>query len=143
MFRSAIVALALQLPLLVSADGAPETFHLNEKGEKEWNYAQAVRVGNTLYLSGTTGRGATMEEQVRNAYERIQRTLSHFGADFEDVVKETVFTTDLDALKQARDARKAFYGEHMPASSWIGVERLFVPELKIEIEVIAVLGGDK
>jgi 2-iminobutanoate/2-iminopropanoate deaminase len=140
MRRLAALLLVLQLPWVAFAADQPQIFHLNEKGEKEWNYAQAVRVGNTLYVSGTTGRGATMEEQVRNAYERIGKTLTSFGADFGDIVKETVFTTDLDALKQARDARKAFYGEHTPASSWIGIDRLFVPEVKIEVEVIAILG---
>ncbi len=72
-------------------------------------------------------------------HERIRRTLEKFGAGFDDIVKETIFTTDIEALKAARDARRAFYGEHTPASSWIGVERLFVPELKIEIEVIAIV----
>jgi enamine deaminase RidA (YjgF/YER057c/UK114 family) len=136
-------ALALvALPLLALAD-RPQIFHLDDEGEKEWGYAKAVRIDDTLYLSGTTGgRGATMEEQVKIAYERIQRTLEHFGAGFDDVVKETIFTTDIEALKQARDVRTKFYGAHTPASSWIGVERLFVPELKIEIEVIVNLDKD-
>ena len=139
MLRFVALMLSLQIPALVSADDRAEIFHLNEQGEKDWGYAQAVRVDDTLYLSGTTGRGTTMEEQVKNAYERIQRTLEKFGAGFDDIVKETVFTTDIEALKAARDARRAFYREHTPASSWIGVERLFVPEVKIEIEVIAIV----
>ena len=139
MLRFFALMLALQIPVFAGADDRPEIFYLDEKGEKEWGYAQAVRVDDTLYLSGTTGRGATMEEQIRNAYARIQRTLERFGARFDDIVKETIFTTDIEALKAARDARRAFYGEHTPASSWIGVERLFVPEIKIEIEVIAIV----
>ncbi len=141
MFRPALAAaafLAMQLPLAALA-ADPAIFHLSEKGEKEWGYAQAVRVGNTLYLSGTTGRGATMADQVKNAYERIRRTLEHFGADFGDVVKETVFTTDIEALKAASATRKEFYAGRTPASSWIGIDRLFVPEIMVEIEVIAVL----
>lgn len=142
MFRApALVTLLLAAHLSIPATAAErtETFHLDEEGEKEWTYAQAVRVGNTVYLSGTTGRGATMAEQIKSAYERIRRTLEHFGAGFEDVVKETVFTTDIEALKAARDSRAAFYGRHTPASSWIGIDRLFVPSTLIEIEVIAVL----
>lgn len=139
--RSSFVAalcLSLQLPLAALA-ADPGIFHLNEKGEQEWGYAQAVRVGDTLYLSGTTGRGATMADQVKNAYARIRRTLEHFGADFSDVVKETVFTTDIEALKAASGTRKEYYKGHTPASSWIGIDRLFVPGIMVEIEVIAVL----
>lgn len=138
----AVTCLALLVPLAATSTER-EVFHLNEKGEKEFNYAQAVRVGDTLYVSGSTGRGATMEEQVRNAYDKLRRTLARFGADFDDVVKETVFTTDIEALKNAKAVRREFYGEHTPASSWIGIDRLFVPGLMIEVEIIAVLDEKK
>jgi 2-iminobutanoate/2-iminopropanoate deaminase len=144
--RSAVACLTLLVPLAAALPAAAadrEVFHLNEQGEKEYNYAQAVRVGDTLYVSGSTGRGETMEEQVRNAYDKLRRTLTRFGADFDDVVKETVFTTDIEALKNARAVRREFYGEHTPASSWIGIDRLFVPGLMIEVEIVAVLEKKK
>jgi 2-iminobutanoate/2-iminopropanoate deaminase len=129
------------MPLLASEPAAParETFHLDEQGEKQWGYAQAVRIGNTIYLSGTTGRGETLEQQLQSAYDRISRTLAHYGAAPRQIVKETIFTTDMEALQAAQPSRRKFYGDHAPASSWIGIDRLFVPRLKIEIEVIVVL----
>jgi len=140
--RRTSLALALAcLPVLAAEQPAParETFHLHEQGEKEWGYAQAVRVGNTIYISGTTGRGETLEQQLQAAYDRISRTLAHFGAKPTQIVKETIFTTDMEALQAAQPSRRKFYGDHTPASSWIGIDRLFVPPLKIEIEVIVVL----
>ncbi len=144
MFRLPLVSALIlfsQLPLAALA-ADPEIFHLRAEDEKEWGYAQAVRVGDTLYLSGTTGRGESMADQVRNAYERIRRTLEHFGADVTDVVRETVFTTDMEALKAASGTRKEFYKGHTPASSWIGIDRLFVPGILVEIEVTAVLDDE-
>lgn len=82
-------------------DAAPtqDVFHFNAAGERAVGYAQAVRVGDTIYVSGTVARGASLAEQLAGACERIRLTLEHYGATFADVVKETIYTTDFDALR--------------------------------------------
>ena len=69
-----------------------------------------------------------------------ERTLAAHGADFEEVVKETIFTTDMDALLKASDLRFEYYSkERLPTTSWVQVQRLVDPGFLVEIEVIAEL----
>jgi 2-iminobutanoate/2-iminopropanoate deaminase len=104
-------------------------------------YAQAIRVGNTIHVSGAVAPGATMEEQVKGIYERLAFTLGRFGATLKDVVKETAFATDMEALKAANPARRAAYGTHTPAATWVQISRLYMPSALVEIEVTAVVGS--
>ncbi len=108
--------------------------------ERDWNYAQAVVVGNTIHVSGTIARGATMEEQVAGIYARIRRTLERHGATLQDVVKETVYATDMEAMAVGgKAARARAYGTHTPASTWVQIQRLLNRGALVEIEVTAVV----
>lgn len=120
----------------------PGCYHVNEKMEREVGYCQAVRSGNTLYISGHTASGE-MPGAVKTVYTRLGRILAAHGLSFKDVVKENVFTTDMDALVKAANVRLPFYDNHYPAASWIGVQRLFMPELVIEVELVAVFPDGK
>ena len=111
-------------------------FHLGQ-GEIEWGYAQGRKVGNTLYISGTVSRGANMKEQVEGIFQRIGKTLSHYGLDASHVVKETVYTTDIEAMQEANEPRMAFYNGNTPAATWVEIKRLFSPSALVEIEVVA------
>ncbi|WP_363315822.1 Rid family hydrolase [Flavobacterium sp.] len=73
-------------------------------------------------------------------YEDIRLSLEAFGLTFDNVVKEAIFSTDLERFKkEGLQTRANFYqGKSLPASSaWIEVVRLAFPEFLIEIEVIA------
>ena len=134
---------SLILIVLTSSISARENFHLHPEFEPKIGYSGGVKVGNTLYIAGTTGSGATMAEQIKSAYEKIGKVLAHYKTDFSHVVKETVFVTDMDALIKASEVRREFFGTkpntNYPASSWIGIERLYHPSLMIEIELIVQL----
>jgi enamine deaminase RidA (YjgF/YER057c/UK114 family) len=104
-------------------------------------YANAIRVGNTIHVSGAVSPGATMEAQVAGIYASLARTLAGFGATLGDVVKETVYTTDMEGLKAANVARRAAYGAHSPAATWVQISRLFMESAKVEIEVTAIIGS--
>jgi enamine deaminase RidA (YjgF/YER057c/UK114 family) len=104
-------------------------------------YANAIQVGNTVYVSGVVARGATVEEQLVGIYAGIKRALEPFGATLQDIVKETAYTTDMEALKAANEKRKAAYAGHSPAATWVQISRLFMESAKLEIEVIAVPGS--
>lgn len=130
--------LALLAVTLFAADLPPPQTEKFRAGpwEDEYGYRSAVRVGNTLHVSGVTGKGP-MPDAVKHVYTVIGQILARHGLNFWHVVKETVFTTDLDALKAAKDVRNPFYRGDYPAASWIGVSRLFQPDYIIEVEVTA------
>jgi 2-iminobutanoate/2-iminopropanoate deaminase len=100
-------------------------------------YSQAVLVNNVLYISGTVGHGTTMAEQLKSAYEGIQRTLKHYGLSFQNVVKENLYTTDIEAAKQNNHIRKSFYKLDFPAATWVQISRLYMSTALVEVEVIA------
>jgi 2-iminobutanoate/2-iminopropanoate deaminase len=105
-------------------------------------------IDKTLYISGSVSADQSgrlvapgdMAGQMRAAYSNIQRTLAAHGADFDEVVKETIFTTDMEALLKASDLRFEYYAkERLPTTSWVQVQRLVDPGFLVEIEVIAEL----
>ena len=116
-----------------------EKFNLDKAGEEEVGFAQAVKVGSTIYISGSVGEGKDMRTQLREAYEAIGKSLAKYGATFQNVVKENIFATDLDEMIKHKDVRRDFYKGDWPAASWVGVECLYVPALLVEVEVIAEL----
>src|SRR5690349_3067010 len=73
------------------ADIKKEKFNDSKSVEDEIGYTQAVKVGKTLYISGTVGEG-DLPAQIKSIYEDINKVLSKYGATFQNVVKENVFT---------------------------------------------------
>ena len=111
-------------------------FHENEAIEKEIGFCSAVRSGSTLHVSGVVGQG-TMDTAMRSVYARLGKTLEANGLTFANVVKETVYATDLDAFIRSKDVRKGYYGSTLPAATWVQVQRLYLPSFVVEIEVTA------
>ncbi|MFF0415787.1 RidA family protein [Kitasatospora sp. NPDC004745] len=78
--------------------------------------------------------------QARQIFENLRRCLAAAGADFSDVVKFTYFMTDIGHLAAIREARDEYLGAVLPpASSAMQVSALFLPEVLIEIEAMAVV----
>lgn len=113
-------------------------YHQHAPSEQEWGYAQAIVVGNTIYVSGTVSGGATLEAEVTNIYRRIERTLRANGFTMQDVVKETVYAKDIEAFAATNPARLRFYNGHTPAATWVQITRLLAAPANVEIEVTAV-----
>jgi len=99
-------------------------------------YAQVVKVDNILYVSGTVATAIT-EKDVKYVYKVIEKSLNNYGATLQNVVKETLYTTDIEAMKNLNSVRKKIYNGDYPASTWVQISRLFMPEAKLEIEVVA------
>jgi len=76
-------------------------------------------------------------EGITRVYQSLERSLKSFGATFQNVVKENLYTTDMEAMKKYNDARKVFYKGDFPAATWMGVARLFMADAKLEVELIA------
>lgn len=101
-----------------------------------YGYAGVVKVDNILYLSGVTSPG-DFPTQVKNVYTSLENNLKRFGAGFQNVVKENLFTTSIDSMKKYSYIRKPFYRNDFPAASWIGIKELFVPDRMLEVELVA------
>jgi 2-iminobutanoate/2-iminopropanoate deaminase len=124
-----------------------ETKSLDMPWEKEYGYAQAVKVGDTIYVSGQVshddkgnivGQG-DMEAQMRQAYANIQKLLAQYGATLKNVVDEILFVTDMDAAFAAaiKCRQDIFSGTPVIANTIVQIQRLAFPELMIEIRCVA------
>ncbi len=99
-------------------------------------YVQVVRVDNVLYISGAVARDVT-PEGITRVYQALEKSLKNFGATFQNVVKENLYTTDMEAMKKYNDARKVFYKGDFPAATWVQISRLFMYDARLEVELIA------
>jgi 2-iminobutanoate/2-iminopropanoate deaminase len=114
------------------------------------HYAHAVRAdGPLLFVSGVIpvdgeGRlvgGGDVVEQARCVFANLAEVLAAGGADLTDVVKVTVFLTDVGDRPRINPVREAAFGAVRPASTLVEVSRLAIPGAKVEIEAVAVLRG--
>ncbi len=115
-----------------------QKWHWSGNQDTTAGYAQVVKVGNTLYISGTVAIEVT-PAGIRNVYMALKKSLEQFGASFQNVVKENLYTTDIEAMKKYNYVRKEFYKGDFPAATWVQVVRLFMPDAKLEVELVAVL----
>jgi enamine deaminase RidA (YjgF/YER057c/UK114 family) len=121
-----------------------DVFEAFDGQHEMFGYSQAIRVGDTIYVSGTVGIGdglqipESMAEQLDVAYSNVAETLGHFGADMSKVVEQRVYVTDIDEASEALEVRKAaFAGTDLPASTMVEVSKLVMPQLKCEVAVVA------
>src|SRR5215213_6245456 len=114
--------------------------------EKEYGYSQAVKVDNTIYVSGQVshddkgnivGRG-DMQVQMRQAYANIEKVLAQYGATIDNIVDEVPFVTDMEAAFAARVKcqQEVFSGNPVLASTIVQIQRLAFPELMVEMRCI-------
>ena len=114
--------------------------------EKEYGYSQAVKVDNTIYVSGQVGHDdkgnilghGNMEVQMRQAYANIKKVLAQYGATMDNIVDEVLFVTDMDAAFAARVKCKqeVFSGNPVLTSTIVQIQRLAFPQLMVEIRCI-------
>ncbi len=104
-------------------------------------YVHAVKHGNTLYLSGLTAFGTdaqsdSIENQAKEIFRQIQEIAISEDSCLDNIIKVTIFVTELSRINELRHALFDIYGKNLPASSLIHIAGLFDKELKIEIEAI-------
>ena len=110
-------------------------------------FSRAVRVGDTVYVSGTvawtddgklTGNG-DMYAQAKQAIRNVENALSRAGASLKDVVRTRIYVTDISRLAEAARAHGEAFGDIRPASSMVEVSALAEEEMLFEIEAVAVI----
>lgn len=116
--------------------------------EKLYGYSRAVRVGNRVYVAGTTAVDETGQvigendpyRQARFIYEKIGKALAEAGASLDDVVRVRAFVTDIGRWTDVARAQGEVFGKIRPAATLVQVSALVDPRLLVEIEADAVTG---
>jgi enamine deaminase RidA (YjgF/YER057c/UK114 family) len=108
-------------------------------------YSHGFRVGNTVYLAGALGTepdgsmATDIRGQTRRAFEKLQTVMREAGGSLADIVKLTVYVTDMRWREGYGEVRAQFFASDPPASTLVQVVALADPSALIEIEGIAVL----
>lgn len=110
--------------------------------EEVYGYSRAVRVGDTVHVSGTTARpphvqGCDAEAQARSALAIIGEALQEVGAAWTDVVRTVTYVTDIADVPLVAAAHREIFADIRPAATLVEVTSLVDPGLKVEIEVYA------
>ena len=112
-------------------------------------YSRVVKVGNHVYVAGTTATGADgkivggpekdLRTQTMQTLQNIERALKMAGAEMRHVVRTRIFVTDISRWEECGRVHGEFFGEIRPVATMVGVTALVSPEMLIEIEADAVI----
>lgn len=116
---------------------------------KKLNISVGVRIGDTIYLSGTVAfdgdgnvvGGSDVYAQAKQVFRNIEDALASAGATMADVVKITTFLTDISSYGEFGRARTEAFPKGVPASAAYATPALIRPELLVEVEAVAVIGS--
>jgi len=112
-------------------------------------YARAVRVGDTIHVSGTTAQGPDGElvgrddpaAQTRRCLEIIEQALTELGASLADVVRTRMYVTDISRWEAVAKEHGRVFGDIRPATAMVEVKGLVDPEMLVEIEAVAIVAN--
>jgi 2-iminobutanoate/2-iminopropanoate deaminase len=124
-----------------------EEIRVKTLAEPMSHFTDGVRGGGFLHVSGVIavdgdGRlvgGDDVVAQTRQVLENMRAILDAGGCGFEDVVKVTIFLTDIDDRPLINPLRQEVFGSARPASTLVEVSRLVLPDAKVEIECVALV----
>lgn len=113
------------------------------------HYCDAVRFGDLLFISGMAPVDADLKligwgdavAQAEAVFASLGKVLEAAGATFADVLKVTVFLTNVDDRTKINPVRQRHFGAARPASTLVEVSRLAIPGMKVEIEAVVGLPG--
>jgi len=110
-------------------------------------WSNCLVAGNTVYIAGLTARdsggaavGGDDEAQARVIFTKIKALVEAAGGQMADLVKMTIYVTDIRRREQVWRARKDFFTGNFPTSTLVEVSKLADPAITVEIDAIACLG---
>ena len=110
-------------------------------------WSNCLVIGDQILVAGMTARNGTQvladDEygQARAIFEKIEKLVSAAGASMANVVKVVIYVTDISRREEVWRARREFFSGDFPVSTLVEVSALAMPELKVEIEAIAIRGS--
>ena len=124
-----------------------QEYRVEGQAEPISHFTDAVRAGRFVYVSGIVAvdghgdlvGGDDVVAQTRQVFENMRAVLAAAGCGFENVVKVTIFLTDVDDRPLINPVRQEVFGATRPASTLVEVPRLAVPGALVEIEAVAVI----
>jgi enamine deaminase RidA (YjgF/YER057c/UK114 family) len=114
--------------------------------EEKMGYCRAVRIGNTIEISGTVAivdgvlvTATDAYAQTYNIIERVEKVLEDLNASLQDVIRTRIFTTDIATFESVAKAHTAFFKDIKPATGFYEISKLVAPEYLVEIEFTALI----
>lgn len=122
-------------------------FRVAGQAEPISHFTDAVQAGSLLFVSGIVPvdeqralvGGDDVVAQARQVFANMEQVLAAAGCRFADVVKVTVFLTDVADRPLVNPVREDVFGETRPASTLVEVSALVIPGAKIEVEAVALI----
>jgi enamine deaminase RidA (YjgF/YER057c/UK114 family) len=125
---------------------ARQNYATGTRWEPVVGYSRAVRVGNQIFVTGTTATdangaivGGDAYAQTVQALRNIEAVLARAGAEMRHVVRTRMFVTDISSWQDIGRAHNEVFHDIRPATTMVEVTRLIDPELLVEIEVDALV----
>lgn len=116
--------------------------------EGKIGYSRAVRVGASVYVSGSTamtpsglvGKGDPYAQTIQT-FKTIEASLKQAGASLDDVVRTRIYMANIDQWQEVGRAHGEIFGNIRPATTMVEVKRLIDPDMLVEIEADAIISA--
>ncbi len=125
------------------------TSYVSEPPEKTWS--NMIVSDDLFFIAGLTARdrdgvtiiGDNAYEQAKCIFQKFRHYTSAAGASMDDILKLTIFVTNIKDNKDVWRARAEYFNGNFPACSLVGVKELAMPEILVEIEAVGRVGCSK